>query len=99
MVTLATVGYGDVVPQTFPEKLVTLVLIFAGIFIFSTITAAISSYFTNNLISADDDEIESDIRNLNDKMDSVNDEMKAMKMQNEKLHEEISELKEILKNK
>ena len=54
IVTLATVGYGDIYPVTLNEKIISIFLIFAGIFIFSTITAAISSYFTDRLLDNND---------------------------------------------
>ena len=38
IVTLTTVGYGDIVPKTFNERVITLFLIIVGIFVVSTIT-------------------------------------------------------------
>ena len=42
VVTLATVGYGDVTPVTYNEKVISITLIITGMFVFSTITAAIA---------------------------------------------------------
>jgi voltage-gated potassium channel len=49
VVTLTSVGYGDVVPQTPEGRLVAMVLMLLGIGLFSAITATITSY----LISLD----------------------------------------------
>lgn len=92
IVTLTTVGYGDVIPQTFNEKIIAIILIFVGIFVFSTITAVISSYFTDRLINEDDEEIE-------DKLDTVLNELKHVRSENKMLKDEINELKELINNK
>lgn len=52
IVILTTSGYGDVTPQTYNEKVIAI--LFAGIFIFSTITAEISSFLTEHLLKSDD---------------------------------------------
>ena len=82
IVTLTTVGYGDVTPQTFSEKIIAIVLLFVGVFVFSTITAAISSFLTDRLLNKDE-YIKSEIKNLH--------------KENEELKEEIHELKELIK--
>ncbi|WP_458456619.1 ion transporter [Methanobrevibacter sp.] len=87
IVTLTTVGYGDVIPKTFNEKLITVLLVFVGIFIFSTITAAISSFLTEKLLSDDNEEIE-------DKFEMIQDELKELKKDLERSHEENKDLKE-----
>ena len=92
IVTLTTVGYGDVVPKTFNEKIITIVLIFIGLLVFSTITAVISSYFTDRLLNEEDEEME-------DKMDSILNELKSVRSENKMLKDEINELKEMIDNK
>lgn len=104
IVTLATVGYGDVTPITFTEKLISIFLIIAGIFIFSTITAAISSYFTDRILNLNDSELEEDVSNvLDEKIHTINDELITIKKElqlsrkeNNELKEEINELKELI---
>ena len=101
IVTLATVGYGDVVPVTFNEKVIAIVLIFVGIFIFSTITAAISSYFTDRLLDNSDEAIEDVIDEksvlMKDEFTSLKEEINLLHEENRELKEEISELKELIK--
>ena len=104
IVTLSTVGYGDIKPVTFNEKMISIFLIFAGIFIFSTITAAISSYFTDRLLNKNDETIEDAVEEMFDeKIESINGELKAIKnelelsrQENSELKKEILELKELI---
>ena len=82
IVTLTTVGYGDVVPQTFAEKIIAIVLLFVGVFVFSTITAAISSFLTDRLMNKDA---------------YIKNEIESLHRENDELKEEIQELKELIK--
>lgn len=90
IVTLATVGYGDVIPETFDEKIIAIVLIIVGVFVFSTITAAISSYFTNRLLEN---------KNTDDEISKLKKELKSIHDENAELKHEMMELKELIKNK
>ncbi len=45
IVTITTVGYGDVVPQTLPGRIFGLLLMFAGLIVLSLLTATIASIF------------------------------------------------------
>ena len=90
IVTLTTVGYGDVTPQTFNEKVIAIALIFIGIFIFSTITAGISSFLTERLLQDDDKEIE-------EKFDVIQQDLDEIKKENSELKQEIIELKNLIK--
>ena len=45
LVTVTTVGYGDIVPSTWAGKVFAAILLFFGYLIFSLLTAHISSYF------------------------------------------------------
>lgn len=51
-VTLTTVGYGDKVPRTLGGRLIGLVWMFAGLFIISGFTAAVTSTLTVNQLQA-----------------------------------------------
>jgi voltage-gated potassium channel len=44
VVTLSTIGYGDVYPTTVEGRLIAMVLMFLGVGLFSAITATITSY-------------------------------------------------------
>lgn len=101
IVTLTTVGYGDIIPKTFNEKIISLILIVIGIFVFSTITAAISSFLTDRLLGEDDEEFINAIsESLDDRFENVNNELKAVREENKILWDEIYELKRLIeKNK
>lgn len=99
IVTLTTVGYGDITPQTYNEKILTMILILIGIVIFSTITASISSYLTDSMIESEDEGIDEVKKSVEEKSEHIQSELDAIKKENQKLHEEIKELKELIKNK
>ena len=100
IVTLTTVGYGDITPQTYNEKILTMILILIGIVVFSTITAAISSFLTDRILDdSGDEDIEMLKKSIEDRSDNIVNELNAVRKQNEKLQKEIDELKELIKNK
>lgn len=95
IVTLTTVGYGDIVPHTFNERVITLLLIIVGIFIVSTITAALSSYLTDRLIESDEDPMIESVRvAVEENSKEIMGELKEIREENRRLKEEINELKE-----
>ncbi|MCI4624834.1 MAG: transporter substrate-binding domain-containing protein [Candidatus Magnetoovum sp. WYHC-5] len=61
IVTIATVGYGDVVPQRFLSRLLAVFVMFTGIVLFGVMTASLSSSFTFN-------KLHHNIETLNDLM-------------------------------
>ena len=98
MVTLTTVGYGDITPQDPLAKGVSLLLIIAGIFVFSTLTGAISSYYTDKVLNIDSD-VEDGIDMLSEKVDNleselseIKEELKVSQKQNRQLSEKLDEL-------
>ena len=100
MVTLTTVGYGDIVPQTFNDKIITILLIIEGIFIVSTITAALSSYLTDRLMFSEDAEMIALIKeNLDENSEQMMKELTAIREDNKRLQDEINELKEMIEKK
>ena len=107
IVTLTTVGYGDVTPKTYNEKILTIILIIIGIFVFSTITASISSFLTDRIIDNDEEEIEDEINEkieeksemIMDELNKIHEENKKLHKENKELHQEIDELKELINNK
>lgn len=106
VVTLTTVGYGDVTPKTHNEKVLALILILIGIFVFSTITASISSFLTDRLIEEDDEDIKSEInenvdnktKNIMNQLNIVSEENKELKKDIAELKDEINEFKDLIKN-
>ena len=100
IVTLTTVGYGDITPQTYNEKVLTMILILIGILVFSTITAAISSFLTDRILDEDDeDDVDKIKKSIELHSQAIENELNAVREQNEKLQKEIEELKELIKNK
>lgn len=99
IVTLTTVGYGDITPQTYNEKILALILIIIGIFVFSTITAAMSSFLTDRILD-EDETIKEEIRTAFEKnSENVMNELKIVREENKELKNEIIELKELIKDK
>ena len=98
VVTLTTVGYGDVTPNTFSAKVISLMLLIIGIFVFSTLTGAISSFFTDKILDIDSD-VEENMDVLNRKIDNLDSEIKTVRKElelsraeNKKLQDKIDEL-------
>lgn len=81
VVTLTTVGYGDITPKTYNEKILALILILIGIIIFSTITAAISSFLTDRILKNDNEDIEEKINYIIEKCDNISYENQQLKKQ------------------
>ena len=95
IVTLTTVGYGDVTPSTHNQKVFAMILILIGMALVSTITAVMSSFLTDRILEDDDEILEA----LNEKSDEIMDELRTVKEENRDLKNEISELKELINNK
>ena len=75
-----------------------MLLIIAGIFVFSTLTGAISSYYTDKVLNIDSD-VEDGIDRLSEKVDNLENELgeikkelKASQKQNRQLNEKLDEL-------
>ncbi|WP_405279771.1 ion channel [Methanobrevibacter sp.] len=99
VVTLTTVGYGDIVPKTFNERIITLLLIIVGIFVVSTITAALSSYLTDRLMEKEEGNIVGNLRlSVEENSQNIMDELKIIRQENKRLQDEIDELKKKMDN-
>lgn len=99
IVSITTVGYGDITPTTIPGKVFSLVLLILGVFIFSAITGAISTYFMDTMLQ----EGTYHIRTLKEKvqtseveLEKVNSKLDESNKKIDDLKEEIKELKEII---
>ena len=52
VVTISTVGYGDKVPRTVGGRVMAVILIFAGVMVFSSFTAVITTALTTNALES-----------------------------------------------
>ena len=93
VVSLTTVGYGDITPNTVAGKVVSLILLIVGVFIFSAITGAISTYFMDNLLK----EGSYHIQELKEQLNETNEQLAKNEKEIAELKEEIRELKDILR--
>jgi hypothetical protein len=94
IVTLTTVGYGDITPKTYNEKVLSMILILIGIIVFSTITATITSYFTDKWDEDDDEKIKAEIKeSIDEKTGNIMEELKIARRENNQLKDEIKDLK------
>ena len=64
VVTVTTVGYGDIAPATIGGRMVAVVLMLVGLGLLSTLAASISAYFVST-----DGEVE--IRQLNERLERI----------------------------
>lgn len=79
IVTLTTIGYGDVTPITYNEKILAIILILIGIFIFSTITASMASFLTDRMIEKEDKDTKEEInKNIEEKTEDIMNELKTV---------------------
>lgn len=93
VVSITTVGYGDITPNTIYGKIVSLILLIVGVFIFSAITGAISTYFMDNLLK----EGSYHIQELKEQLDITNNQLTKNEKEISELKQEIRELKDIIR--
>ncbi len=94
IVTLTTVGYGDVTPKTYNEKVLAIILILIGVFVFSVITALMSSFLTDRILDDDEEDRVSEIQEtIEEKSENIMAEIKSVRMENKQLKDEANELK------
>ena len=94
VVTLTTVGYGDVTPKTYNEKVLAIILILIGVFVFSAITAIMSSFLTDRILDDDEEDMVSEIQEtIEEKSENIMAELKSVRMENKHLKDETVELK------
>ncbi|MFK8793323.1 potassium channel family protein [Planococcus plakortidis] len=71
--TITTVGYGDIYPETGVGRLLAAILMFVGIGIIGTFTSAISTYFASSRRALEEDHV-LDIVNSIKKIDKLTEE-------------------------
>ncbi len=90
-VTVATVGYGDIVPQSAAGKVFGAVVILFGVGFFSLLTASFSAYFVSRgEIEIEEEEIE-EINQLNDIERRIDEMEKTLQRIEDRLNEDRSE--------
>lgn len=100
IVSLTTVGYGDIIPTTTFGKIFSLILLIIGVFMFSAITGAISSYFMDNLLQEGSyhiHELKDNVKNNELELKKANEQLEKNEKKIDELKTEIQELKEIIK--
>ena len=98
IVTLTTVGYGDVTPKTYNEKVLAIILILIGVFVFSAITALMSSFLTDRILDDDEEDRVSEIQEtIEEKYENIMAEIKSVRMENKQLKDEANEIKAEIK--
>ena len=97
IVTITTVGYGDIVPLTVAEKIISICLIITGVFVFSLTTAGISSFLTNRLIEKDSHDVT--LEDIKTDLNDIQKENSSLKEEVRELKDEIHELKDLLNKK
>ena len=93
IVTLTSVGYGDVVPVTQNGKILAFVIIIVGIIFFSVLTAAIASMYIRKVNETSEYNYEKHLNNLKLQIDEIIKQLQSME---EDYHQKVSdELDEI----
>ena len=95
VVSITTVGYGDITPNSVQGKIVSLILLIIGVFIFSAITGAMSTYFMDSMLK----EGSYHIYEVGKKVDDLNEKIEKNEQTIDELKTEIRELKEIIEKK
>ena len=62
--TITTVGYGDVLPSSDIGRIIGLIILTFGVFIFSAVTGAMASYFTKKVFTKDEFNITENDENI-----------------------------------
>ena len=102
VVSLTTVGYGDITPNTVFGKVFSLILLIIGVFIFSAITGAMSSYFMDNVLQEGSyhiHDLKIKVAETEKELEAVNEQLVKNEEKIDELKKEIIELKEIIKEK
>ena len=97
LVTITTVGYGDITPLTTPGRLVAGTLMFVGLGLIATVTAIVSAKFIANYVDhhTNDDvlekleEVEAEIEKIEEIESSVVGKLKELEEEIDELNKKI----------
>ena len=85
IVTLTSVGYGDITPHSSIGKVISYFIILIGIIFFSTLTAAIASIYISKITG--------------DSENDLNSKIEELKEENKRLEGKIDELIKLINDK
>jgi voltage-gated potassium channel len=89
IVTISTVGYGDISPQTEMGRIIGTIIIFTGIGFMSLLTASLATFFVNRHRKKEEIKVEDKLEHIEEQMNKKFDDMQS----------EITSLKELIKKK
>ena len=82
IVTMTTVGYGDISPQTSGGKAVAIIIMLAGITVFGVITANLAAWFTRSKEEAGRDDLAQQVYELTKAVERLTGQIKDNDEQN-----------------
>ena len=82
LVTVTTVGYGDVVPVTPAGRLFAAILILGGVILFALLTANISAFLIDRRIDQDDEDLMAKLNETNQRLDRIEQQLLELKNKN-----------------
>ena len=96
--TITTVGYGDMIPTSPAGKFVGLILLIAGVLMFSIVTASFSHIFTEKVFKRDNEEFNQKMNMVRDNMIETKSSIDEIREKVNSNDEELAELKENINN-
>lgn len=97
--TITTVGYGDVLPNSNIGRILGLIILTLGVFIFSAVTGSMTSYFTKKIFSKENFNItenDENIKILKEDLSFNKDNLNKANNKLEKIYTEIEYIKQEL---
>ena len=86
IVTMTTVGYGDISPETSGGKAVAIVLMLAGITVFGVITANLAALFTRSKEEAERDGLTRQVSELAEAVDRLTKQLEERALEDDSLN-------------
>ncbi|MDR2873931.1 MAG: potassium channel family protein [Methanobrevibacter sp.] len=71
LVTLSTVGYGDVIPKSFIGRVIGFILLFIGVLLFGVLTGSISYFYSKKIELKTKKDVTKRINNLENKVNEI----------------------------